>query len=91
MDKDKLKLCQFCGMQPSWHIGGENDDLLFFGCGGVNPCVFWTRPFAPSRPSSYETALSLFKMRWNRRQPGIYESENKPLTLDKLRQMGGDP
>jgi hypothetical protein len=61
---NELKACPFCGELPEWHIGGECDDLLFFGCSGVSRCVSWVIPF--TKPY-YENALQSAINRWNRR------------------------
>ncbi len=59
-----MELCPFCGGQFGWHIGGENDDILFAGCASPSLCVQWTISF--TRPN-FENALRIAKDRWNRR------------------------
>ena len=68
----KLKKCPFCGSLPTWHIGGAEHDLLFFGCPQPQQCVHWVTPF--TKPY-FENALQIATNRWNTR---IKETEVNP-------------
>lgn len=79
---EELKPCPFCGGEAKTSDTATNKENKFeFGWIGCQECRVFINYINNQRGKSEAIAA------WNRRA----QPENKPLTLDELRQMDGEP
>jgi hypothetical protein len=88
----KIEKCPFCGGEVSIALCGDGFDARWFITRGHGENACKCRLFMESEKFNKDSEMADFVAddliaAWNRRA----QPENKPLTLDELRQMDGEP